>query len=177
MTTIHQLNPPFHLWIPEANDFGLALFLIDYHMEEHLYWVCAMEKTGEIWTLSNDKVRADVNRSIGRVYSKKESAYEEDTELGGLSQFQPSGRTKEFKIPPSLRVREPKVHLDVPDASGDRERENPATEKVNSYFRNLAAKHDFSWHRVDTPSLRSGKTKRRKGPHKTKHSRRAKFKS
>lgn len=134
MTTIHQLNPPFHLWIPEVQDHGLALFLIDYHVEEHLYWVCAMEKTGEIWTLSNDKVRADVNRSIGRVYAKhtgrwssgdgvnlsnvpREAVYEEDTELRGASQFQPIGGTKEFKVPSSLRVCEPKVHLNVPGAS------------------------------------------------------------
>lgn len=71
MTTILQLSPPFHVWVPESEDFGLALFLIDYHVEEHLYWVCAMEKTGELWTLSNDKIRMDTNRSIGRIYDKR----------------------------------------------------------------------------------------------------------
>lgn len=67
---ILQLNPPMHFWIPHMNDYGLAHFLIDYSMEEHLYWVCAMEKTGEIWTLDNTKVRADTNQTIGRVIAK-----------------------------------------------------------------------------------------------------------
>jgi len=67
---ILQLNPPFHVWVPHMNDYGLALFLIDYHIEEHLYWVVAMEKTGEIWTLDNTKIRADTNQTIGRVIAK-----------------------------------------------------------------------------------------------------------
>lgn len=67
---ILQVNPQFHVWVPHMNDHGLVLFLIDYHIEEHLYWVVAMQKTGEIWTLENTKVRADTNQTIGRVVAK-----------------------------------------------------------------------------------------------------------
>lgn len=61
-----QLNPPIHFFVPEKNDYGLALFVIDYHMEEHLYFVLAMEQTGEIWTLDSTKIRACNNPTIGR---------------------------------------------------------------------------------------------------------------
>lgn len=88
MTTILQLNPPFHVWVPESEDFGLALFLIDYHVEEHLYWVCAMEKTGELWTLSNDKIRMDTNRSIGRVYDKRRVSGTDKPAAAGAAQHQ-----------------------------------------------------------------------------------------
>lgn len=205
MTTIHQLNPPFHLWIPEAQDHGLALFLIDYHVEEHLYWVCAMQKTGEIWMLSNDKVRADVNRSIGRTLNKDSWQLQDpkdnpwtntwkdfDKKVGGVSSLyankEPESRGTSNsglsrllgqQVPVTLRVREPKVHLDVSDASGGGEGTNPHTKKVNDFLRKVAnqtAKPN-TWWRTDNDSTGSGKAKRRKGPHKAKHSRRTKSKS
>lgn len=211
MTTIHQLNPPFHLWIPEAQDHGLALFLIDYHMEEHLYWVCAMEKTGEIWTLSNDKVRADQNRSIGRLYEKShwrlanpdvaesltwKAAYQDKLSADAkaskdcrYANSEPESRgtsnpglssSDGQPVPSPLRMREPKVHLDVPDASGDRKRKNPVAETF-SEFRNPIAPRFIpelgAWWRTDNASIRSGKAKRRKGSHKAKHARRTKSKS
>lgn len=123
MTTIHQLNPPFHLWIPEAQDHGLALFLIDYHVEEHLYWVCALEKTGEIWTLSNEKVRADVNRSIGRVYEKSslKTAISRRAEEAQKELDEYHARFNNPLSPP-MRMRGPEVHLEVPSMPDDRDR-------------------------------------------------------
>lgn len=70
MTTILQLDPPLHVWIPEKDDFMLVWFLIDYHMEEHLYYSGPMQKTGEIWTLDTTKVRATNNPTIGRILPK-----------------------------------------------------------------------------------------------------------
>lgn len=151
MTTIHQLNPPFHLWIPEAQDHGLALFLIDYHVEEHLYWVCALEKTGEIWTLSNDKVRADVNRSIGRVYEKSslkaaisrraEEAQKELDEYHGRFNDQGSD-----SISPPVRMRGSEVHLEVPGMSGLGHRAQPSVhlerDREAAYANSLAERAD-----------------------------------
>lgn len=235
MTTIHQLNPPFHLWIPEAQDHGLALFLIDYHVEEHLYWVCAMQKTGEIWMLSNDKVRADVNRSIGRTLNKdgvklfasphpdswqlqdhkvaetltwkansetqqqnipKDTNWKEQwkaynpanhtsTSFNPYALKDPAPRTTGSsglsgqQVPSSLRVREPKVHLDVPPASGDRKGEDPSEEETNRRVRQFI-KNNFAdrslglWQRTNVAAGSDDKGTRRKGPHKAKHNRRAK---
>lgn len=61
-----QVNPQFHVYVPHADDFMLVWFVTDYHTEEHLYWTGAMEKTGEVWTISNEKIRACRNPSIGR---------------------------------------------------------------------------------------------------------------
>jgi hypothetical protein len=164
VTTIIQLNPPFHVWVPESQDHGLALFLIDYHVEEHLYWVCAMEKTGEIWTLANDKVRADINRSIGRVYARY-----------GTSD----------QVSPPLRVRGSEVHLNVPSTSrngegetqgihGDRESETADTSEspdLSVRIGNLLtqAREQYSatapfgnWARVDPSSERYDPPVRRK---------------
>ena len=94
MTTIVQLNPPITLYVPHLDDFGVAWFLIDYHMEENLYWVCAMEKTGKIWTIDNTKVRACKNPSLGRTL---ESSTASENDLTSTSAGQRAGET-----PPSL---------------------------------------------------------------------------
>lgn len=79
--TIIQLNPPITLWVPHLEDHGVAWFLIDYHMEEHLYWVCAMEKTGEVWTFDNTKIRACPNPTIGRLVKRTLSPAETESKL------------------------------------------------------------------------------------------------
>jgi hypothetical protein len=61
---ILQLNPP--IWLHTVKGEALAHFLIDYGPEDHLYWVCFVTETGEIWTLDNTQVRADKNITLGR---------------------------------------------------------------------------------------------------------------
>lgn len=69
--TMLQVNPQFHVYVPELDDFMLVWFVTDYHTEEHLYWTGAMEKTGEVWTLSNDKIRGCRNPTIGRMLTNQ----------------------------------------------------------------------------------------------------------
>jgi hypothetical protein len=64
-----QLLPPIFLETPKGE--GLAHFLIDYSIEDNLYWVCFMTETGECWTFSNTEIRAPKNISIGRIYNKE----------------------------------------------------------------------------------------------------------
>jgi len=62
---ILQLNPPIFLNTPKGE--GLAHFLIDYSIEDNLYWVCFMQETGECWTFANPEIRAPKNITIGRI--------------------------------------------------------------------------------------------------------------
>lgn len=66
---IIQLSPPIFLETPKGE--GLAHFLIDYSIEDNLYWVCFMTETGECWTFANPEIRAPKNISIGRIYNKE----------------------------------------------------------------------------------------------------------
>ena len=62
---ILQLNPTIPLTSPKGP--CLAIALIDYSEEHHLYWVCIQDDTGEIWTWPNPEVRGQKNISMGRV--------------------------------------------------------------------------------------------------------------
>lgn len=61
---ILQLNPPIPLETPKGS--ALAHFLIDYGPEFDLLWVCAIDETGECWTLNNKLVRFQKNITMGR---------------------------------------------------------------------------------------------------------------
>ena len=65
MTTIKQLNPPLPIYVVERGN-GYAHFLIDYGIENHLYWVIFMDSTGECWTVANPQVRMQNNLTLGR---------------------------------------------------------------------------------------------------------------
>lgn len=65
-----QLNPPLPLNTPKGE--GLAHFLIDYGIEDNLYWVVFITETGECWTYANPKVRAVKNITLGRLLNNKE---------------------------------------------------------------------------------------------------------
>lgn len=67
---ILQLNPQ----IPLVTNKGpaQAIFLIDYSEEHNLYFVCIMDETGEIWTFSNQEVRAFENVTMGRIFKQQE---------------------------------------------------------------------------------------------------------
>lgn len=64
---ILQLDPPFPLYTPRGN--ALAHFIIDYGAEHSILWVCFIQDTGECWTYSNDKIRAQKNITMGREYT------------------------------------------------------------------------------------------------------------
>ena len=68
--SILQLNPPLPVYVANKGD-AICHFLIDYGPESHLYWVCFMDDSGEIWTLDNTQVRAQKNISLGRTLDTK----------------------------------------------------------------------------------------------------------
>ena len=63
---IIQLNPQLPVWI-EGKGKGYAFALIDYSQEHDIYFVCALDYNGEIWTVNNKFVRLQENRTLGRV--------------------------------------------------------------------------------------------------------------
>lgn len=62
---ILQLDPPLSMTSPRGD--CLALFLLDYGMEQDLYWICFMDDTGECWTFRNAEIRLMPNISYGAV--------------------------------------------------------------------------------------------------------------
>lgn len=54
------------IWLQTPKGQGIAKFLIDYGPESDLYWVCFIHETSEVWTFSNEEVRACANISLGR---------------------------------------------------------------------------------------------------------------
>jgi hypothetical protein len=65
---IIQLNPPLPLDTIKGK--GYAHFLLDYSIEEHLFWIVFMDDTGECWTFENPDIRIQNNPTIGRIYGK-----------------------------------------------------------------------------------------------------------
>jgi hypothetical protein len=61
---ILQIDPPLFLETPRGR--SVAHFLIDYGIENHLYWVTFIQETGECWTFSNPEIRIENNLTIGR---------------------------------------------------------------------------------------------------------------
>lgn len=59
---ILQLKPT--IWLDTPKGIGLAHFLIDYGEEHDLLWVVFDDKTGEVWTWPNPRVRAIKNISL-----------------------------------------------------------------------------------------------------------------
>lgn len=66
MTTVIRLSPSIPLYVPERDDFMEAWFLVVYDREHHNHWIGPLDKTGEIWELSNPNVRACKNPTLGR---------------------------------------------------------------------------------------------------------------
>lgn len=69
MATITQLNPAIPLSTPKGD--GYAVFLIDYTLEDSLFWVVFIDETGECWTFRNEEIRAQSNYTLGRLQKKK----------------------------------------------------------------------------------------------------------
>jgi hypothetical protein len=74
---IIQLDPPIPVTTISKGD-GLAWFLIDYSCEMHLYWVVAIDDTGELWTFPNPEIRAQKNITMGRKLMLNKIPYEKN---------------------------------------------------------------------------------------------------
>lgn len=74
---ILQLNPPLPLYSIPHQEECYAHLVLEYGIEDYVYFVVALEKTGEMWVLSNTQVRASKNFTAGRPIINKEqySAY------------------------------------------------------------------------------------------------------
>lgn len=62
--TIIQLNPAIPLNTPKGE--GIAHLVIDYGIENDLYWVVFIHDSHECWTFSNKEIRACKNITLGR---------------------------------------------------------------------------------------------------------------
>jgi hypothetical protein len=62
---IVQLNPQLPVFI-EGKGTGYAFAMIDYSQDHYLHFVIAMDDSGEIWTVPNNKVKMQFNYSLGR---------------------------------------------------------------------------------------------------------------
>lgn len=68
MGLILQLDPAIPVNTPKGG--AQAWVLIDYSAENDLFWVCALDDSGEIWTFPNHEVKAQKNISLGRTFVK-----------------------------------------------------------------------------------------------------------
>ncbi len=66
-----QLNPPFPVLIFHQGEWQKAQshIMLDYGIENDLYWVCFLDSNGECWTMSNRYVRMQENVTIGRAFT------------------------------------------------------------------------------------------------------------
>jgi len=73
-----QLNPMIPMVRVSDGMKGYAMLVIDYSQEHDLYFVVAMDESGEIWTLNNMNVRLQKNITLGRKidHERKEVATE-----------------------------------------------------------------------------------------------------
>jgi len=65
-----QLQPPIPVQTPRGP--GLALVLLDYSTEFHLYWVVGLDGSGEVWTFANPDIRLRSNPTMGRTLDPTE---------------------------------------------------------------------------------------------------------
>lgn len=63
---ILQLDPMLPVYSVEHNMEGYAFLVIDYSQEHDLLFTCALDN-GEIWTISNKKLKFCWNPSLDRV--------------------------------------------------------------------------------------------------------------
>lgn len=70
---ILQLDNPLPLFSVPHQEECYAYFLLEYGIENCFYFIVALEKTGELWILSNRDVRATKNFTAERPNINKES--------------------------------------------------------------------------------------------------------
>ena len=66
---IKQLEQPLFFETPKGK--AICHFLIDYGIENDLFWVCFNINDGECWTWPNSKIRITKNISIDRINNSK----------------------------------------------------------------------------------------------------------
>lgn len=62
-----QLNPSIPVEVLQKG-VGEAVGWIDYGKEDHLIWIVALDKTGEVWLAPNHQIRFIKNYSIDRIF-------------------------------------------------------------------------------------------------------------
>lgn len=62
MTTIIRIDPPLPFDTPKGK--AMAHFLTDYGCENHHFWTCFLNETGQCWTFRNTEVRLEANYSM-----------------------------------------------------------------------------------------------------------------
>lgn len=70
---ILQLSPPIPLFSIPHQEECYAHLVLEYGIEDYVYFVVALEKTGEIWVLPSSKLRASKNFTAGRPQINKEA--------------------------------------------------------------------------------------------------------
>jgi hypothetical protein len=68
--TLIQLNPPIPM-SDEAGRKGIAYFLLDYGIDWETLFLIAWDDTAEWWWVSQSKLRAAKNISLGRLPQEK----------------------------------------------------------------------------------------------------------
>lgn len=63
---ILQLDPYIPIWHAKHGT-GYAIGWQDYSQEHHLVWICAFDKSGEVWEIPNPEIRLQFNYTMGRI--------------------------------------------------------------------------------------------------------------
>lgn len=62
MTAIHEIQQI--LWVTTPHGDGIALFIIDYGMQENTIWVVALEDDGKVLHYNSNQIRLTKNNTI-----------------------------------------------------------------------------------------------------------------
>lgn len=76
---ILQLEPTLPLDTPEGP--ARAHFLLDYGEDQHLFWICFVDATGECWTFANPQIRLQANPTMGVRADQKDRVEEYESAL------------------------------------------------------------------------------------------------
>lgn len=69
---IIQLSPPLPLYSVPHQEECYAYLMMEYGQEDYMYFLVALEKTGEIWVLPHKDLRASKNFTLDRPKINKE---------------------------------------------------------------------------------------------------------
>lgn len=62
MTVIHEIQQM--IWVTTPHGDGIALFIMDYGMQNNTIWVVALEHNGEIKHYDSNQIRLCYNNTI-----------------------------------------------------------------------------------------------------------------
>lgn len=69
---IQRIDPPIPLYVVDKKCEGWAHWIIWMGIENYLYFVVALDPSGEIWTFPNTQVRFCVNYTADRPHINKD---------------------------------------------------------------------------------------------------------